>query len=329
MSSPEIPIVARQLQTLRSAAGWCPISDIGWIGVRGADRVRWLNGMATNSVQALTPGDGCYSFFLNAQGRIQGDATIWAAEDQLLLETDATQVPVLMELLDRYIIMDDVELQNLFAAMHGIKLAGTGTISSLNAAGFDVRASRLLKRQKVRWQGHEVVVQHCYSPFISRLEIWAESAEVIRNIQDALTREGVEPVSDAAFELLRIVEATPKYGVDIKDRDLPQETGQNRALHFAKGCYLGQEIVERIRSRGNVHRTFAQFAVHGDVPAPGTPIQAEGKPVGELTSIAAEITENTWLALGYIRREVLDRGLPLLYPGGSVEAVPPTTASNP
>ena len=117
-----------------------------------------------------------------------------------------------------------------------------------------------------------------------------------------------------------MLEGTPLYSVDIRDRELPQETGQNRALHFAKGCYLGQEIVERIRSRGNVHRTFIGLRVEGELPAVDSKLQADGKDIGELTSVASIPVPGTegavQLALGYVRREALDRASPLLYPGG-------------
>ena len=114
-----------------------------------------------------------------------------------------------------------------------------------------------------------------------------------------------------AVEQLRILEGTPAYSVDITAKDLPQETNQMRALHFSKGCYLGQEIVERIRSRGNVHRTFSGFVLRNAGPTAGTPLLAEGKEVGEITSVAAGSSlpgaGEKVLALGTIRREVLDR----------------------
>jgi aminomethyltransferase len=112
-------------------------------------------------------------------------------------------------------------------------------------------------------------------------------------------------VGPAAQELLRIAAGIPRYGQDIRERDLPQETSQDRALHFSKGCYVGQEIVERIRSRGAVHRKFAGFEVEGSLPVPGIKVQADGKDVGEITS-AASIPAKSGerrLAIGYIRRE--------------------------
>jgi aminomethyltransferase len=105
----------------------------------------------------------------------------------------------------------------------------------------------------------------------------------------------------------RIAAGVPLYGVDIRERDLPQETEQERALNFNKGCYVGQEIVERIRSRGNVHRKFAGFLVEGAANVPvGAKIVLAEKEVGEVTSVAVVKTgsgEHTVL-LGYIRREV-------------------------
>jgi aminomethyltransferase len=147
----------------------------------------------------------------------------------------------------------------------------------------------------------------------------------------------VPTVGPAALDALRILSGLPKYGIDIRNtdsaHDLPQETAQERALHFAKGCYLGQEIVERIRSRGSVHRTFTGFVLTGDMPATGTELTTDSqpRPVGELTSVAAipraAFDTNArhdaapfQIALGYVRREALERNLPLVYPGGT--AVP-------
>ena len=115
------------------------------------------------------------------------------------------------------------------------------------------------------------------------------------------------PVGSEALERLRIADGIPLYGVDIRERDLPQETEQVRALNFNKGCYVGQEIVERIRSRGNVHRKFTGFLIEGaGNVAAGDKIISGEKEVGEITSVGVLPTpsgERT-AALGYIRREV-------------------------
>jgi folate-binding protein YgfZ len=135
-------------------------------------------------------------------------------------------------------------------------------------------------------------------------EIWIASASV-RQLWDALIAGGASPVGTEALELQRIVSGIPTYGVDIRERDLPQETEQARALNFNKGCYVGQEIVERIRSRGAVHRKFTGFVADGAAQIrSGMKVVAGEKEVGEITSAAfLQFAEKT-VALGYIRREV-------------------------
>jgi aminomethyltransferase len=129
------------------------------------------------------------------------------------------------------------------------------------------------------------------------------------------------PVGSEALEKFRIMIGFPKYGTDIRERDLPQETEQTHALNFTKGCYVGQEIVERIRSRGNVHRTFHGFVLNGDAPPRGTKLQVDGKDVGEITSVDRIPSGDSdhAVALGYIRREILDRGATITYAGGEAK----------
>jgi folate-binding protein YgfZ len=117
-------------------------------------------------------------------------------------------------------------------------------------------------------------------------------------------------VGSEALEMDRVARGIPRYGVDLRERDLPQETGQEHALNFSKGCYIGQEIVERIRSRGNVHRTLIGLEVEGEPPQPGTKVFAADKEVGEVTSAARAPFGDGMrtLALGYLRREAATPG---------------------
>jgi folate-binding protein YgfZ len=177
------------------------------------------------------------------------------------------------------------------------------------------------------WNAAQIRVLHTYGPLVPRFELWADT-ETTAKLFDALQNAGAILCEAQSLEWLRILEGTPLFGTDIRDHELAQETGQTRALHFSKGCYLGQEIVERIRSRGNVHRTFSAFRLEGALPSAGAHLQADGKKVGELTSVAAISlpSDNGTLVqvgLGYIRREALDRGTPLLYTGGTAIPVSP------
>ena len=314
---------ALQLAALLDGAGLYPIDNVGWIRVTGEDRVRWLNGMVTNSVQDLQAGKGCYNFLLSVQGRIQGDGYIFAEADALLLETASEQISSLMSLLDRFIIMDDVELSDSSAGRSGLSLSGPEATAMLKTIKFPAVTSGELERQTATWNSSDVTIIHAYSPLVPRFELWA-SPEIIEALSKALLTAGALTCESQSQEWLRLLEGTPRYGTDIRDRELPQETGQPRALHFSKGCYLGQEIVERIRSRGNVHRAFTAFRLEGAIPDPGALLEADDKQVGELTSVAAIPlpTGNIQLGLGYVRREALERNVPLQYPGGTAIPIP-------
>src|SRR5438270_3359017 len=146
------------LQSLLQGAAFASLAQTGWIKITGDDRVRWLNGMTTNSIQQLQPGEGNYNLLLSAQGRIQGDAYAFALPDGLLLETSRAQVVGLMELLDRFIIMDDVLLEDISTQRHGLLCAGPLAAASLAALGIEAAAGDALQLRIVMWGGFEVTL---------------------------------------------------------------------------------------------------------------------------------------------------------------------------
>ena len=290
----------------------CGVYDLPWrakIRLSGGDRVRWLNGMITNNVRDLANGHGVYGFVLTPQGRIIGDLYAYQTGDSLLVEMDQEQVPKLLETFDHYIIMDDVEVANISNTVSGVGVAGPRASEILRKVGFEGVPPGGLQFCETNWQGSKATVVCTDSPAVAAYEIWL-SPEQVSRLWNSLVEAGATRAGWEALELLRIASGVPRYGVDIRERDLPQETAQDRALNFSKGCYVGQEIVERIRSRGNVHRVFTGFLVEGELPAPGTKIQADGKEVGEITSSAQVSTGNREckLALGYLRRELATPG---------------------
>ena len=313
-----------------------PLAERAWIRISGKDRVRWLNGMVTNSIVALGPGDGCTTFLLNAQGRIQGTGFVFAEPEALLLETDCGQVETLLALLDRFIIMDDVELGAPGMDGEGVVVVGPGAEALLGGLGLLAASvaeapaaageTPALRAAEMLWQGEPVRVQRMAGRLAPRFELWAERAAMDR-LQAALEDGGAIAGDAQSLEWLRVLEGTPRFGQDIRERELPQETGQTEALHFNKGCYLGQEIVERIRSRGAVHRTFSGFRLAGEAVAVGAAILAGGKAVGELTSVVelpavGALAAGLRLGLGYVRREALDAGQALTCGDGVAEAAP-------
>ncbi len=321
----------QELRALTESAGIYDLGYLGFLRIEGNDRVRWLNGMVTNTVQSLEENHWNYSFLLNAQGRILGDATIYGFSDHLLLQTGRDQMTRLATHLDHFIIMDEVELHELDASTTILGIAGPRSAEILTSLGLVPPGENALTEAKLN--GVDVTLVHAHSPVVPHFELWVPLAWV-PSIWSALAAAGATPCGVAAIEALRILSAAPLYGVDIQERHLAQETNQAHALNFNKGCYLGQEIVERIRSRATIHRTLRRFSLTGDTTAlqagQTIPLNAdqERNPVGELTSVAQFKTPafTGTLALGFIRTEVLERRVPIAYGDGSAMPLdaPPT-----
>ena len=316
----------RAFDALLGSAAFYHVADRDWIRITGEDRVRWLNGMVTNSVPSLAPGVGNYNFILNAQGQIQGDAAIFARPAELLLQTGSDQVTTLLPLLDRFIIMDDVELAPAPSGRRGLGVAGPQAALLLEQLGLEAASLPELTLTSASWREFNLDLIHAHSPSVPRFEIWGDEA-LITELDHAFTGHPVERADRESLAWLRTLEGTPRFGTDIRGRELPQETAQTNALHFSKGCYLGQEIVERIRSRGKVHRTFSGFVLEGTLPSSGAILLSAGKPIGELTTVSdippcAHVPRGARLALGYLRREVIDQHRPITFDGGSATASP-------
>ena len=335
------------LQELFAAAAFAELPSRGLLRIAGPDATRWLNGMVTASAQSLADGSGAYTFLLNSQGRILGDGTLYREGDAFLLSTEASQAEGLQTHLERYIIMDDVEL-SLLPAAAALLVAGPAAVERLIelditapttatgpdsgiASGIATGPATGIAQQDFVGSPLSLMTQH--TQLLPRIEITGP-AEAIAALAGTLRAAGVPAMTPQDLLALRLMEGTPLYGTDITERDLPQETAQDRALHFSKGCYLGQEIVERIHSRGQVHRLLQLFELSVPVPAEQLPIALTmpgdpAKSVGSLTStVSFEFgSRQINLGLGIVRREASVNGSSLRYAGG--EASPVTIPFDP
>jgi folate-binding protein YgfZ len=291
----------------------CGIYDLGFrahLSITGGDRIRWMNGMVTNNIRDLAVGHGAYAFLLNPQGRILGDLHIYNRGESLLVETDRSQVEKIVATFDHFIIMDDVQVSDVSEKQGVLGLAGPGSRELLNCAGIAVPEMQPLQVLAAKCDCDcaclQCTVIQGEDSARESYELWLDPKDVYKTWQ-ALLAAGATAVGSQALEMQRIAAGVPLYGVDIRERDLPQETEQARALNFNKGCYVGQEIVERIRSRGNVHRKFTGFVAEGVAEiSMGAKIISGEKEVGEITSVAVlrDAGPERTVALGYIRREI-------------------------
>jgi aminomethyltransferase len=284
-------------EALTNGAALLDLSSRGRIRITGEDRARLLHAMTTNHVQQMKPGDGLYAFFLNAQGRILADAYVLCFEDHFLLDTAPETRQALYGHLDQYIIADDVTLEDVTEETFSFGLEGPKAADTAARCGMQAPHHRF-----AHVSSGEFLVAAISSTAPHGVRIYGP----IRHKDEAtaaIEGAGAIAASQQDAETVRIENFVPRYGCDITEHTLPQETQQMHALHFQKGCYLGQEIVERIRSRGHVNRLLMGFRIESDStpPAPGTKLMLEGKPAGEVTSSAA--ANGAVFGLAYVRTQ--------------------------
>lgn len=293
-------------QALRGRAGWLDLSARGKIRASGEDRARLLHAMTTNHVQQLKPGDGCYAFFLNAQGRILGDVNLFCFEDHFLLDTEPETRHKLYEHLDRYIIADDVTLQDETDRVATIGVEGPEAAGVLGTLGAPLPETPY---STDGWGGRTVARVDStgaggFFIFLPREDVPGLIAELEGAGAVAATHE------DAT--IVRIENGRPRYGEEITERFLVQETGQLQAVHFSKGCYLGQEIVERVRSRAQIHRVLHRVEIDSqEVPAAGTKLKSGDADAAEIVSAVLSPALGKVVAMAYVRTPYSEPGTEL------------------
>lgn len=285
-------------QALRGDVAYLDLSARGKIFAGGDDRARLLHAMTTNQVKELKPGCGCYAFFLNAQGRIQGDVNLLVLEDRILLDIEPELREPIYQHLDKYIIADDVTLEDITDQTAGIGVEGPRAAEVLQALGAPVPDAEYAS---LDWGGRLVVRLNSTGSLGFLIVAPAgEKRELIAGIESA----GAVAADPETARVVRLEHGRPRYGEDITDRFLAQEANQPHALHFTKGCYLGQEIVERVRSRGQIHRVLMPLILETEQPPDaGAKLESGETSAAEITSAAYSPALKKVVALAYVKTD--------------------------
>jgi len=314
-----------------------------YLSFTGPDRVRYLNAILTNNIKDLSTGQGNVSLLLNPQGHILAEIETYAFAGTLFCVSYTMIRERLIEWLDKYIIMDDVTMTDETErygtlALEGPKaaaavrfvagidldqmseLAGVDAeiLRSVNPSGAqnarfapddtigrsgvkDAIPCRIVKRSPGGIAGAEFIVER------HRLE------ELWQILADASQKHGGGPMGYSALSALRLSQGVPWFGYDFGEKQIPHEAGlQDSHISYTKGCYTGQEIVERVRSRGQVNRKRVQLVFSGDVvPEAGTTLTADGKETGYVTRAARIWEPARIIGMGYVRREASAPGTAL------------------
>ena len=288
---------------LRAHAAWLDLSGRGKVRVTGEDRARLLHAMTTNHVEGLKPGEGCYAFFLSAQGRILADVNVLCFEDHFLLDTEPETRVKVYEHLDRYIIADDVTLEDQ-----------TDHVATIAVEGPE--ASAALAAIEAPQPGHPYASMAWNYGTVARLDTTGLGGfflmvptEEMQAVTARLTEAGIPPGTAEEARIVRIESGRPRYGEEITERYLLQETDQMRAVNFNKGCYLGQEIVERVRSRAQIHRVLRRLELEtNEPPEPGTKLKSGEADAAEVASAVFSPALGKTIALAYVRTPYAEPG---------------------
>jgi glycine cleavage system T protein len=304
----------------RTASGLFDLSFRTKFAVKGRDAVKFLHRMVSNDVKSLQPGQGTYATLLNPQGHILADMRIFAAGDVLLVDTDADLRPKLMSALSRYIIADKVELEPLSWGALGIE-GPTSRGLLEKTLHIELPALNEFGHFAENFAGFPVRVVRASNTGEEGFEVWV-GPKGMEGLWGAACGQaptyGTLPCGTEALELLRIEAGIARYGSELAEDTLPLEAGLLGALSFTKGCYVGQEIVERARSRGHVNWKLVGLLVDSSAPpAAGEKLVASGKEIGEITSSCVSPSIGKTIAMAYVRREVAEAGVALTLASGA------------
>jgi len=301
------------------------LCDTNWQAIlllSGRDRLSYLHAISSQDVRALQAGHGVLDLLLNSQGHILAELEVYAVVDKLLVLTHASFRERTVATLRKYVVGSQVRIDDQTDQMGSLALEGPQALKTLaDACGvalgerpemsavessIDGAPCYWLRRSHFGEPGAQLVVGR-----ESLGAIWDKLVPVVR-------ARGGEPIGLDALNALRLESGTPWFPADFNDGMIPQEAAiEATHIAFHKGCYTGQEIVERVRSRGHVNRKRVRLRFSTIAPPPpGTKLRANGTEVGSVTSAAVSPAIGSAIGMGYVRREQFTPGSRVEFDGG-------------
>jgi folate-binding protein YgfZ len=320
---------SEEYSALRRAVALVDTNFRATFSFTGPDRHRYLNALLTSNVRDLKLGHGAVGLLLNPQGHILAEVATFALEPRILAVAHAMVGERTYSTFEKFIIMDDVELEDVTALTGTLDLVGPRAAKLLSELGVGKFTDMpLLSHQEVklaqlpcRIVRQEVAGEPAATLIIPReylANLWRELSARVRAV-------GGAPAGMEALNSLRLELGTPWFGIDYGDKNIPHEAGLEKThINYEKGCYTGQEIVERVRSRGHVNRRLTELQFSATVaPPPGTSLLHDGNEAGSVTSTAYSPLLGRAIGLGYVRREHSAIGTILDAAGARAEVIAP------
>ncbi|MDE0332292.1 MAG: hypothetical protein OXL41_10530 [Nitrospinae bacterium] len=291
--------------TCRESAVVIDLSHRGNLCFSGADAEEFLHRMLSNQVKELNPGEGAYNTFLTRQGKFISDLYMYRSETFVVASVAPGMAEILAEEIDRFIIMDQVEVTNETENSFCIGLFGPDSREIIAKAGMGEPSS---EEHGHRTSGNMMIARELWTGEDGYLLMGLrdEAESVWRTLLDA----GANPAGVAAFGSLTIEAGVPLFSKDMTSAVNPMQAGlEEKAIDFDKGCYIGQEVIAKIKYLGQVNRGLVGLKVEGKaVPEPGAAVYCDEKNIGAITRSAFCPTVGAVLAFAYLPRAQMEPG---------------------
>ena len=297
---------------LRESAGVFDLSFRSRICLVGADRARFLHGQVTNDVKKLRAGEGCYAAITTAKGKMESDLNIFALADELLLDFEPGLAEKISQRLEKFIVADDVQIVDAAPHYGLLSVQGPKAVEVIRALNLfpEIPTQQLGSIKisdatlgEIHLANNPRLGTNGFDLFVPNNSLGAVADKLIAAAKQIDGRA----VGWQAFETARIEAGVPRFGADMDETNIPLECGiESRAIVYNKGCYIGQEVINRIHSVGHVTRELRGLRLTDDLetlPQRGDKLFFNGKEVGYVTSAVKSSALNANIALGYVRRE--------------------------
>ena len=295
--------------TIKKAVGLADISHLGRLKITGKDRISFLNGLLTNDISQLKENAGQRSALLNSKARVLADLHLYVEQDSLLVDTGESSASHVKEILDRFVITEDVQIQDSSHDLVQITIQGPSSSQAikevLGAEAQDLKQleqktlgpSTIIARDRTGQSGYDIIM-----PALEAEPVWhgflLNGGEI-----------GLNPVGSQALEILRLEAGYPKYATDVDENTIILEAGFKDAINFNKGCYLGQEVVARATHIGRVNKQLVRLEVETkESISPRSKLMSDGREAGFITSAAFSPGLRRVVGLGYANREFAKEG---------------------
>jgi folate-binding protein YgfZ len=303
---------------MRNGAGLVDLSARQVLRVRGPDRLTFLHGMVTNDVKGMSDFDVRYAALLTAKGAMVADVRLLKREDDVLLLLEPGLAEAVRVHLQRFLISEEAELEDASAEFGQLSLVGPRAWTlAQRLFGLPGDTPPSAHALRAGLEGHSVLVlpSALLLPGVDVLLPASGLEAIFTALLDTQSEEGLRPAGWEALEVLRVERGTPRYGVDMDERTIPLEANLERALHYQKGCYIGQEVIARATFRGHMNRRLVGLLLGKAEPKPRTELFFGERKVGFVTSVVHSERLGQHLALGYVHRDALKPGTALRLAG--------------